>query len=90
MSWCMEDSVSQCRCGGHLTVEETLNQSLREILWTGGLRGRVLSQWGKCLQVFSSFPHKQLSAEVSEEDIYPMPQIKRLRNEGLRSRNENM
>lgn len=90
MSWCMEASVSQCRRGGHLAAEEALNQSLREFLWTGGLRGRVLSQWGKCLQVFSSFPHNQPSAEVPEENIYPMHQIKRLRNEGLRSRNENM
>ena len=90
MSWCMEASVSQCRHGGHLTVEEALNQSLREFLWTGVLRGRVLSQGGKCLQVFFSFPHKEASAEVSEEDLHPMPQIKKLRNEGLRSGNENM
>ena len=64
-------------------------QNVQAILWSGPT-GKVFELEARCLQDFFSFPHIVVAAEVPEEDLCPLPHLKRLRNEGPRAKNENM
>ena len=70
-------------------VEKALCKTFRPFYGLGP-RGKVFELEARCLQDFFSFPHKVVAAEVPEEDLCPIPHIKRLRNEGPRAKNENM